>query len=631
VRTVSERISLSQWHARFSWRDTSYAGAEAGVAANARRAGPFTLYRGREGCDVATFGDPSSPGTLLFDGYLFERSALQRELGLAPGTRDGALAAAAYVRWGLAAFDRLDGSYLVAIWDARDRRLLIAHDPLGHHPVFYADQHDTICFTSNVLSLPASGAVRRQPHRVSLALAALQYWPAAGQTFFEDVRRLRAGHYLSATAPGIVREVHYWSPWLDDEEPGLTERDAREQFEPTLVSAIGRCMELIPDGIMLSGGLDSVTIAALAADYAKAHNTPLVRAVSGRRDWPHADEEAMQSAVTAALGMDHLVTYESEWVGTRSKIELSLDAVRDLPGPSRIWWVGAYMRFYRFAADRGVAVALTGSGGDNWVSVADAFAAHAMRTLDVRGLVRHMRSWTGTGGLTFKAAANHLLWSGGARILLDTYAARWMPALKHRYHLRRSHRALPAWLCPDAQLREELVETLVGQRPPALAGAGRVPRNIYRHAQRSPVNPYYQYEFEVGFHVESDSGVRLLSPYHDRQLVRFLNSIPPQVLLEGASYKGMLRPLAERRLPGLGLTAQRKIYAAAVRDAQLRELASGVREQWPGHRLETLAALGIVDARAVRDGFASPANGSSYVAMYALMSADRWTQVHAAP
>ena len=45
----------------------------------------------------------------------------------------------------------------------------------------------------------------------------------------------------------------------------------------------------------------------------------------------------MQTAVAAALGMDHLVTYESEWVGTRSKIELSLEAVRDLPGPSRIW------------------------------------------------------------------------------------------------------------------------------------------------------------------------------------------------------------------------------------------------------------------------------------------------------
>jgi asparagine synthase (glutamine-hydrolysing) len=631
VSAVTERITLSQWYACFSWNRVSHSREAAPVVPGARQVGPFTLYRGDEGCETEAYGDATYRGCVLFDGYLFERADLKRELGLAGSATDAAVAAAAYVRWGLDAFDRLDGSYLLAIWDPREARLLVGHDPLGHHPVFYASRSDTLWFSSNVLALHASGAVRNTANRVSLALAALQYWPASGQTFFEDVARLRPGRYLSATAPGVVREVPYWSPWLDDDEPGLTEKEAREQFEPTLVSAIDRCMELNPEGIMLSGGLDSVTIAALAADYARLHGTPLVLAVSGRRDSPHADEEPMQTAVAAALGMDHLVTYESEWIGARSKIELSLDAVRDLPGPSRIWWVGAYTRFYRFAADHGVVVALTGSGGDNWVSVADGFAAHAMRTLDLRGLVRHMRSWTGTGGLTFKAAANHLLWSGGVRILLDTYAARWMPGVKHRYHVRRSHGALPAWLCPDARLKDELGETLVGQRPAALTTDGRVPRNIYRHAQRSPVNPYYQYEFEVGFHVESQSGVRLLSPYHDRQLVRFLNSIPPHVLLDGASYKGMLRPVAERRLPGLGLTAQRKIYAAAVRSAQLRELTTGVREQWPAHRLEALAALGVVEPTTARQRFEPASDGHSHVTMYALMSADRWTRVHASP
>ena len=132
--------------------------------------------------------------------------------------------------------------------------------------------------------------------------------------------------------------------------------------------------------------------------------------------------------------------------------------------------------------------------------------------------------------------------------------------------------ALPAWLCPDAALKEALVETLYRQRPAALTPEGRVPRNFYRHAQRSTVNPYFQYEFEVGFHVESSCGLRLLSPYHDKRVVRFLNSIPPHVLLHGESYKGMLRPVAERRLPDLGLASQRKVYGTGVREAQQGEL-----------------------------------------------------------
>ena len=154
-----------------------------------------------------------------------------------------------------------------------------------------------------------------------------------------------------------------------------------------------------------------------------------------------------------------------------------------------------------------------------------------------------------------------------------------MPSLKARYHRGRSVAALPSWLCPDPALREALLETMIGQRPAALTPEGRVPKNFYRHAQRSTVNPYFQYEFEVGFHVESSCGLRLLSPYHDKTVVRFLNSIPPQVLLQGASYKGMLRPVASRRLPGLGLESQRKVYTSETVTSHVDELRAGVQDR----------------------------------------------------
>ena len=335
----------------------------------------------------------------------------------------------------------------------------------------------------------------------------------------------------------------------------------------------------------------------------------------------------MQTAVAAALHMDHLVTFETDWV-PRSKVEMSLDATRELPGPSRIWWAGAYMAFYRYVAAEGSRVGLTGSGGDNWVSVVDAFAAHSMRNGDLHSLVRHMRSWMGTGGLSFKAAAHHLLWSGGLRLILDSYSARMVPGLKRRYHQHRAISALPSWLCPDRELQQALAERLYGQRPAALTRAGRVPRNFYRHAQRSTVNPYFQYEFEVGFHVEASCGLRLLSPYHDREVVRFFNSIPPHVLLHGDSYKGMLRPVAERRLPKLGLTQQRKVYAPAVRAAQQQEFREGVDAAWPHHALQRLSALGVIEPKTVRKVLDAPSRDpfTLRITKYALMSADRWLQ-----
>lgn len=622
-------VALPQWYACFSPGSVRHAHPDR-PAAGMRRVGPLAIHRIDDGCEVATFGRDDDPGVALFDGYLFDRAAIARELGLPVSSGEARIAASAYERWGSGALDRLDGSYLVAVWDPRERRLLVGHDALGHHPVFYAEAGGDLWITSNVLALPAAGAVARRPNRVSLGMAALLYWPASGQTFFEPIKRLRAGHYLAVDSGGAVRDIRYWSPWLDDGDPGLTEREARAQFEPTLVDAIGRCMALAPDGILLSGGLDSVTIAALAADYSNAHGQPAIRAVSGRRDHTPAAEEPMQSAVAHALGMDHLVAAESEWMHGRSSVEMSLDALDQLPGPSRIYWAGAYMAFYRFVGAHGVHTALTGSGGDNWVSVIDAFAAHAMRRFDLPALARHMRSWTGTGGMSFRSAAHHLLWSGGLRLLLDSYSARWLPGLKARYHQRRAIGAIPAWLCPDRSLKDALAETLHSQRPAALTAEGRVPRNFYRHSQRSTTNPYFQYEFEVGFHVESLCGLRLLSPYHDKRVVRFLNSIPPDVLLQGQSYKGMLRPIAESRLPDLGLSSQRKVYGQGVQSAQARELIDGVRAIWPAHSLDRLASLGVVDPDAVRGALAA-SNALTFddaVTMYALMSAERWLAAH---
>jgi asparagine synthase (glutamine-hydrolysing) len=626
------RIQVPQWYARFSSGDVRDPRGPANADQEAVRIGPVTVFKSRCGVELATFGSPDDPGVALIDGYLFERQSLRRELAIDPGASDAEIAAAAYQRWGDEVFDRLDGSYLLAIRDPRTRMVLLGHDALGHHPVFYATASDAVWFGSNVLALSSCGQISKSPNKVSLALAALTQWPAAGQTFFESIQRLRPGRYLTITDDHQIREHEYWSPWLRDGEPELSEQEVTEQFESFLMGAVLRCMALNPEGIMLSGGLDSVTIAALAAEYSTSHGRPLITAVSGRRDFPPSEEEPVQSATTAALGMRHLIAKESEWTGKRNEIDLSLEVIPELPGPSRVYWVGAYMAFYRHTAAQNVRVLLTGSGGDNWVAAGDAYAAETMRSFQVREVARFLRSYVNTGGLSFSSAARHLLWSGGLRLLLDSFTARWMPGLKARYHRRSARVHLPDWICPDGSLKEALIETLYSQRPPALDAQGRVPASHYRHAQRSVVNPYYQYEFETGFHIESTCGLRLLSPYHDRQLVRFLNSVPPAVLLKGSRYKGLLRPIAQRRLPGLGLEQQRKDYAPGVLSAQMNDLRQGIGQAWPTGRFETLGHLGVVDPGKVAGAFVPSATSdfSQLLSMYALLSADRWVGVHTA-
>lgn len=656
-------IRVPEWYARFS----RTAVHEPSQVDETVRLGPITVFNPGRGVEIATFGNPDNPGVVLLDGYLFDRNSLRQEVGVGataepalganlkvrttevrkaadPGVwadlkvraTDAAIAAAAYERWGEKIFDRLDGSYLLAVWDPGPGRLFLGHDALGHHPVFYAHSRssssssDALWFGSNVLTLSASGQISNRANRVSLALAALTQWPEAGQTFFESIRRLRPGYYLTVDGDQVVHEHHYWSAWMDDDEREMTPREVTDQFESELMAAVTRCMELNPQGIMLSGGLDSVTIAALAAEHSKAHGGGVITAVSGRRDYPPTNEEPAQNTTVAALGMPHLVAKESEWTGHRNEIDLSLDVVAELPGPSRVYWVGAYMAFYRHTAARDVNVLLTGSGGDNWVAVGDAYAAECMRSMKLAALNRFVRSYVNTGGLSAAAAARHLLWSGGVRVLLDAFGARWLPGVKSRYHKRTAYAGLPDWITPDRSLRDELVDTLLRNRPPALTPHGRLPRNFYRHAQRAGVNHYYQYEFETGFHIESACGLRLLSPYHDRRLVRFLNRIPPEVLLTGGRYKGLLRPVAERRLPGLGLKHQRKNYAPGVLTAQMNDLRQGILNAWPKHECERLGQLGVVDLATLRRTLNPTSNAAfpELFSMYALLSAERWVGVH---
>ena len=307
----------------------------------------------------------------------------------------------------------------------------------------------------------------------------------------------------------------------------------------------------------------------------------------------------MQTATTSALGMRHIVMMEAEWTAGRDDIEMSLDIVPALPAPSRIYWVGSYMAFYRRTAAQQVRVLLTGSGGDNWVvgrkRVHRRERCGACASDNSRG---SSALYIDTGGLSKRAAAETLLWSGGVRVLLDAWAAKLMPGVKSQYHRRRAGAALPDWLCPDLELREAVRDTLLAQRPASLTDEGKYRRSFYRHEQRSVVNPYFVYEFEMGSHIEPACGLRLLSPYHDRRLVRFLSAVPAQVLLDGARYKGLLRPVADRRLPELGLGSQRKVYGPGVIEAHRRNLWDGVSAAWPKLRdFPRLAALGVVDPK----------------------------------
>jgi len=630
---VSRRpqVQLPQWHARFDAAAARENRTSAFDAPGAVRVGPLTVFDARLGAVVSTFGNPARPSAAVFDGFLFDRQEQAVALGLGGrvGT-DAELVGAGYARWGTGVFREFEGRYLAAIWDGDDRRLLLGHDGLGRHPAFYSIDGDDVWFGSNVLVLASSGRMSNRPNRQSVAQGLLMFWPEAGQTYFEAIHRVRPGYYLEVTETGACREHRYWDPFPDEDEPWLPDDQALEEFEPALAKAVARCMALQPTGLMLSGGVDSVTIAALAAKYARERALAPLVAVCAQTGHALSGEERMQAVVAQALSMPIDISTTIEWRAGENDVTLSLDVTDQLPSPTDISWVGTYTRFYRRTAARGVSVLLTGSGGDNWLGVAERHAADLLRTGQLIEFWRFFRADVGTGGKALRRSFRRLWWLDGVRPHAEAWWAKLAPRQKTGYHRRQWHARLPVWLCPDPKDRVLLVERLVETRTPALAEDGAFPRSHYRHYFKFLTNPYLHHENETAFHIESWTGLRLLSPYHDRTLVGMFNRISPRLLLHGTRYKGLLRPVVGKYLPGLGLEDQRKVSDPEQRERNLREFREGVAKAWPDSetRFRSLGALGVVDERlAAREIEGLPEKDiTGLTRIFTLMNHERWVR-----
>lgn len=220
------------------------------------------------------------------------------------GAGDAALVLRAWRAWGPDCLARIHGDFAFAIWDDAAQRLFCARDPFGVRPFFYADLPGAFLF-GNTLD-----CLRRHPD-VGDALdeRALDEFLAHGQpldpggSFFRDIRRLPAGHWLMAGAGALRIQRYYALP----EDPQLRYADASqyvEQFVEVLSRAVADRAGDGVTGISLSGGLDSGAIASLAAGRLGRAAVKQARAFCSGWNASFSDPEPAFARVTAeALGL----------------------------------------------------------------------------------------------------------------------------------------------------------------------------------------------------------------------------------------------------------------------------------------------------------------------------------------
>ncbi|GAA4501648.1 asparagine synthase (glutamine-hydrolyzing) [Actinoallomurus oryzae] len=228
-----------------------------------RRLAIIDLPGGRQPMSVDT---PNGPVVMVYSGEAYNFTELRDEL-TGRGHRfrtdsDTEVVLRAYLEWGDAFAERLNGMYAFAIWDSRENRLVMVRDRMGIKPFYYYETADGVLFGSEPKAILANPLAER-----TLTLDGLHelfaFVKTPGHAIWEGMREVEPGTIVSVGANGL-RTTRYWTlrttEHTDDQAASVAH--VRELLEDIvrrqLVSDVPRCT-------LLSGGLDSSAMTAIAA------------------------------------------------------------------------------------------------------------------------------------------------------------------------------------------------------------------------------------------------------------------------------------------------------------------------------------------------------------------------------
>jgi asparagine synthase (glutamine-hydrolysing) len=565
----------------------------------------------------------------LFDGLLYNRQDIEAKLDLR-GASPAELLLGAYAASGERSLNDFAGLYALVVHDERQEVLLAARDRDGSYPLFYADAGGKLLLSTSIESILHHERVSRDLNRLALADHVAHRWPDPGETYYSAVRRVPPGHALVIDG-GVRRIYRYWRPVDDDEAVAWVRPEDLEQFEDLLDQAVTRFLALGRSGVFLSGGLDSVTVAAVATTLSRDRHQPEPFALSLGFSAPGENEQVVQRRVAADLGLDQLLVPLEVASGPDGLVASALELSSRWPVPLvNSLWLPAYLYLAREGRQRGCDVIFTGQGGDEWLTVTPFYAADLIYAFDVRALFQlwdnHRRSYPIPPLTVLKS----LLWQFGTRPLLGLAAERVAPQWKQARRRRRIVDGGPDWIAPDPKLRRTL-----GQRAENSTSERRRPGKIYlSEMNRALDHALVAMELEELFECGRRLGLRFACPFWDADLLTFLYRTPAELLNQGGRSKGLVRATLARRFPDLGFEVHRKITGnTTARTMYVRE----GRDAW--RRLggaTTLAELGIVDGEAVRrlveDLLGRPGSPEKNVHSYRIwdiLTLEAWARAHA--
>lgn len=216
--------------------------------------------------------DASGKLWLTYNGEVYNYKELRCELAELGhqfhNASDTEVILAAYREWGLDCLSRLNGMFAFALYDSQRRRMFIARDRAGEKPLFYRYESGKLIFASELKALMANPFLPRE-----LDMAALDYYLTYGYVpgqmcLLKGVHKLAAAHAMTFDLEtGRKRVWRYWQLPPFCQSAKASEEELTDQLESLLKESVRlRMVADVPLGVLLSGGIDSSLVTAMAAE-----------------------------------------------------------------------------------------------------------------------------------------------------------------------------------------------------------------------------------------------------------------------------------------------------------------------------------------------------------------------------
>ncbi|WP_336784546.1 asparagine synthase (glutamine-hydrolyzing) [Paenibacillus sp. MMO-177] len=461
---------------------------------------------------------------VVYNGELYNALELRKELedrGRTFTTHcDTEVLLVSYMEWGKACVERFNGIFAFAIWDVTEQEMFLARDRLGVKPLFISFADGLFIFGSEPKAILAHPAVKAEVGAEGLAEIFI-IGPARtpGQGVYKDITELLPGQCMTVNRSG-VRKTKYWGletiPHEEDVE--ATAEHVRELLKDTTERQL---VSDVPVGTLLSGGLDSSALTALAVRYYEQTGQGNVNTYSvDYRDndkhfkahafQPNSDAPWIERMVSHLDTIHHPIQFDTpELVGALRDATLA----RDLPGMAD---VDASLLLFCREIKKGATVAISGEAADEIFGGYPWF--HREEAL----------------------SANTFPWSLASSMRAELLAP-----------------DVAAWIKPIDYINDRYAQAIA--EVPYLEGESETVRKMRKMSYLN-ITRFMPTLLDRKDRMSMAAGLEVRVPFCDHRLVQYVWNIPWEIKTAGDREKGILRRALRGVLPDDVLTRKKSPY-----------------------------------------------------------------------